>query len=44
MQSFVRAELQRRRAAKRRIGVACQLIAASPEAKSLLQAMGLADS
>jgi len=43
MRSFVRAGLQRRRTAKRRIGVAYQVIAASPEAKPLLQAMGLAD-
>jgi hypothetical protein len=39
--SFVRAKLRRRGTAKRRIGVAYRVIAASPDAGPLLQVTGL---
>jgi hypothetical protein len=41
--SFVRARLRRRGTAKRRIGVASRVIAASPVAQPLLDLMGLTD-
>jgi hypothetical protein len=41
--SFVRTRLRRRGTAKRRIGVAYRVIAASPDAEPLLQVTGLGE-
>jgi hypothetical protein len=43
VRSFVRARLRRRGTAKRRIGVAYRVIAASPDAGPLLQVTGLGE-
>jgi hypothetical protein len=43
VRSFVRARLRRRGTAKRRIGVAYRVIAASPVAQPLLHLMGLTE-
>ena len=43
VRSFVGARLRRRGTAKRRIGVAYRVIAASPDAEALLQVTGLGE-